>query len=105
MLELDGDNFEDEVLEGEGLTVVDFWSEKCDPCMELKPKIEELEEQYEGKARFAELNLKGNRRLAMGQQVMGLPSVLFYEDGEKVEHLSGDDLSIDDIEKTLNELL
>ena len=105
MLELNGDNFAEEVLESNGLTVVDFWSEKCDPCMELKPEIEELAENYEGKAKFAELNLKGNRRLAMKQQVMGLPSVLFYRDGEKVEQLSGDDLTVDEIEETLKELL
>ncbi|MBM7625149.1 hypothetical protein JOC26_002739, partial [Sporohalobacter salinus] len=47
------------------------------------------------------LNIKGNRRLAMSQQVMGLPSMVFYVEGEKVEHLSGDDLTIEDIEEEI----
>lgn len=105
MLELNGDNFEEEVLESKGLTVVDFWSEKCEPCLELKPEIEKLAEEYDGQAKFGALNLKGNRRLAMRQQVMGLPSIIFYQDGEKAEHLSGDDLSIEEIEETLKNLL
>ncbi len=105
MLELDGDNFEEEILESEGIAVVDFWSESCEPCMELAPKFEDLAEKHEGDAKFAKLNIQGNRRLAIGQQVMGLPSVLIYQDGEKQEHLSGDDLTIDEVEEALQEYL
>ncbi|MBF8437916.1 thioredoxin [Halanaerobiaceae bacterium Z-7014] len=105
MLELNKENFDSEVLESDGIVVVDFWSESCDPCKELMPEVEKLAEEYGDKAKFAKLNIKGNRRLAMKQQVMGLPSIVFYVDGEKTEHLSGDDLEPADIEATLNELL
>ncbi len=101
MLELDGDNFSEEVLESEGITVVDFWSESCEPCKELKPKFKELADKYDDDAKFAALDIQGNRRLAIGQQVMGLPAILIYEDGEKEEHLTGDDLTIEEVEAAL----
>ena len=105
MLELNGDNFEEEVLESEGVTVVDFWSESCEPCKELKPKFKDLAEKYSDEAKFAALDIQGNRRLAIGQQVMGLPSILIYEDGEKSEHLSGEDLTIAEVEEALQEYI
>ncbi len=101
MLELNKDNFEEEVLESEGIVVVDFWSESCDPCLELMPEIENLAEKYEGQAKFAKLNIKGNRRLAMSQQVMGLPSIVIYQDGEKQEHLSGEDLEASEVDEAV----
>jgi len=101
MLELNKDNFDSEVLESEGVVVVDFWSESCDPCLELMPEIEKLAEKYEGQAKFAKLNIQGNRRLAMSQQVMGLPSIVIYQDGEKQEHLSGEDLEASEVDEAL----
>ncbi len=105
MLELTKDNFEDEVLNSEGKVVVDFWSDSCDRCLEIMPDVEELSEEYKDDFKFAKLNIKGNRRLAIGQKVLGLPSIVFYEDGEKVEHLSGEDLEAEDIKKELEERL
>ena len=105
MLELTKDNFEEEVLQGEGLVVVDYWSDSCDRCLEIMPDVKELAEEYSDKAKFAKLNIKGNRRLAIGQKVLGLPSIVFYKDGEKLEHLSGEDLEVEDIEQTLQEVI
>jgi thioredoxin 1 len=81
--------------------MVDYWGEGCEHCLELMPGVEELAEQYGDKMKFAKLNIKGNRRLAMSQQVMGLPSMVFYVDGEKVAHLSGDDLTLEEIEENV----
>ncbi|HMA58782.1 MAG TPA: thioredoxin domain-containing protein [Halanaerobiales bacterium] len=101
MLELNKDNFESEVLDSEGVVLVDYWSDNCDLCLDLMPDVEELAEKYGDKIKFAKLNIKGNRRLAIGQKVLGLPSLVFYEDGEKKEHLSGDELEPEDIEEVL----
>ena len=105
MLELNKDNFDSEILESDGVVVVDFWSESCDPCKELMPEVEKLAEEYGDKAKFAKLNIKGNRRLAMKQQVMGLPSIVFYVDGKKKEHLSGDDLDYEKIKLSLKKFI
>lgn len=101
MIEVNKKNYDEEVLNAEGVVMVDYWGEGCDRCKELMPGVEGLAEKYADDIKFAKLNIKGNRRLAMSQQVMGLPSMVFYLDGEKVEHLSGDDLTIEDIEEEI----
>ena len=101
MLELDKKNFEELVLNSEGYMLVDYWGDACQPCKDLMPDVEDLSEKYGDKIKFAKLNIKGNRRLAIGQKVLGLPSLVFYEDGEKKEHLSGDELEPEDIEEVL----
>ncbi len=101
MLELGKENFEDEVLNSDGVVLVDFWSDNCDLCLDLMPDVEVLAEEYGDDIKFAKLNIKGNRRLAIGQKVLGLPSIVLYEDGEKVEHLSGDELEVEDIREAI----
>ncbi len=92
MTALEQDNFDEMVKQGEGLILVDFWSESCDRCKELMPSVEELSKKYEGKVPFYKLDIKGKRRLAMKEGVMGLPSIVFYKGGEKLEHLTGEEL-------------
>ena len=103
MIELDKDNYETET--STGLVIVDFWGESCTRCKELMPDVHNLAEKYAGKVKFCSLNIAGNRRLAMAQKVMGLPSFLIYQDGEKKEHLTGEDLDIDKIEQAIKAYL
>lgn len=98
MLVLDKNNFEAEVLQNEGTMLVDFWSESCEPCKALLPHIEKLEETYGGDIKFAKLDTSKARRLAIGQKVMGLPTIAIYKNGEKVEELTKDDATVDAIE-------
>jgi len=105
MLEVNKENYEEEVLNAEGVVMVDFWGEGCERCLELMPDVEKFAEEYGDKIKFAKLNIKGNRRLAMSQQVMGLPSMVFYVDGEKKSHLSGDELTAEEIEEEIKKYL
>jgi thioredoxin 1 len=102
VLELSKENFDAEVLESQGLVVVDYWSPKCEPCKELMPHVEELAGRYPA-VKFAKLNILENRRLAIGQRVMGLPTIIFYKDGEKAAELT-QDIQIEDVEAKLKEL-
>ncbi len=104
MIEVNKVTFEEEVLSTEGLVVVDFWSPKCEPCMELMPSVHKLAEQYQGQAKFCALDTAGNKRLAISQKVLGLPTIAFYKNGEKVAELSSD-VNIEDIEAKLQELI
>src|SRR6056297_819277 len=99
MLELGKDNFEEKVLNSEGTVLVDLRSDSCDLCLELMPDVEELAEVYGDKAKFAKLNIKGNRSLAIIEKGLGLPSIGLYEDGKKTEHLTGEDLEVEDREE------
>lgn len=104
MITVDRDNFEAEVLQGEGLIVVDFWSPKCEPCQALMPEVEKLAEKYAGQAKFCKLDTASNRRLSISQKVLGLPTIGFYQQGEKVAELT-QEFTIEDVEAKLKELL
>ena len=84
MIELNKENFDTEVLQAEGLVFVDFWSEKCEPCMALMPEVVAFAEKNAGRAKFCKLDTAGNKRLAIAQKVMGLPTLVFYKNGEKI---------------------
>jgi thioredoxin 1 len=98
MLAVDKKTFEEEVLKAEGFTLVDYWSDGCEPCKALMPDVEELEAKYEGKVKFCKLNTTKARRLAISQRVLGLPTIALYKDGEKVGEVTKDDASKANIE-------
>lgn len=101
MIELNKDNFEEEVLKAEGVVLVDYWSPSCEPCKALMPHVEELEEIHGEKIKFTSLDITKARRLAIGQKVLGLPVIAIYKDGEKVESVVGDEAT----EKSVKELI
>jgi len=101
MLELTKANFESEVLKSEGLVLVDFWSDGCEPCKALMPDILDLKEQYGEKIKFSKLNTTEARRLAIKERVLGLPTVCIYKDGIKVDEVTKDDAIKDKIEEMI----
>lgn len=90
MLEVSKDNFETEVLKVDGLVLVDFWGEGCEPCKALMPEFEDLAQEYEGQVTFAKLNTSQERRLAISQRVLGLPTVVLYKNGERIGECTKD---------------
>jgi len=105
MIELTKENFEQEVHQSKGVTFVDFWSDGCVPCKQLMPDVHAMAERHAGKAKFCSFNIDGARRVAMKEQVLGLPTMLIYVDGEKKEHLTGEGLNAKQIEDTLQKYL
>lgn len=103
MLEVNKVNFEEEVLQAPGVVLVDFWSEKCEPCMALVPEVEALATKYAGKMKFCKLNVLENRRLAIGQKVLGLPTIAVYKSGAKVAELTKEDATVANIEAMIGE--
>lgn len=100
MLEVNKDNFDAEVLNyNEKPVFVDYWGDKCEKCKQLMPDVHKFEEMYGDKIKFCSLNTSENRRLAIAQKVLGLPTMIMYVNGEKVEVLTPDKItSADDIE-------
>ena len=80
-------NFTDETKEG--LVLVDFWAPWCGPCRMVGPIIEELAGDYEGKVKVGKLNVDDNQKTAMGFQVMSIPTVILFKNGEPVETMVG----------------
>jgi len=83
MIELDTGNYDREVLAHKGVVLVDFWSDSCEECLAAMPEIEALEGEFGARVRFGKVNIQGNRRLAIREKVLGLPTVLLYRDGER----------------------
>ncbi len=104
LLELNKENFQEEVLDAKGLVLVDYWSTKCEPCLELMPDVIKLSEKYGSQIKFSKLNILENRRLAIGQKVMGLPTIIMYKDGEKIWELSSE-FTIMDVEQKITDIL
>lgn len=101
MFMLDKDNFQGEVLDAKGLILVDYFGDGCAPCQALLPDVEELAEKYEGKVKFCKLNTTKARRLAISQRVLGLPTIILYENGVKIEELVKDDATKDNIDSMI----
>jgi thioredoxin 1 len=102
MLLLDKNTFEEEVLNSDGFILVDYYSDGCEPCKALMPDVEALAEAYGDQVKFCKLNTTGARRLAISQRVMGLPAILLYKDGEKVDECTKDDATKAEIEAMIN---
>lgn len=104
MLSLDANSFDAEVTSRAGLVVVDWWGPRCVPCTNLMPHMEELARRWEGQVGFVKVNVEQNRRLAIREQIMGLPTIAFYRDGQKVDQLSGMDVSLESVRSRVQAL-
>ena len=104
MVELDKENFDQEVTESKGVVFIDFWSPKCEKCLELLPEIEALAEKNANKAKFCKLDAAANRRLSIAQKVMGLPAFVLYLDGERKFMFDAGNIDMDEIQAKLDEL-
>jgi thioredoxin 1 len=88
-LTLTVDNFEAEVLQSDVPVLVDFWAAWCGPCRIMNPIVEELAETFEGKAKIAKLNVDEQDALALQYHVMAIPTLIFFNQGERVETIEG----------------
>ncbi len=86
---LSKDNFEQEVLKATGPVFVDFWAEWCGPCRMLAPIFEELAGDFDGKIKFAKLNIDEEGELAMAYRVMSIPTLILFENGAPSDKLVG----------------
>ena len=87
--ELTDANFKEAVLENEGVAVVDFWAEWCGPCRMVGPIIEELANDYEGKALVGKVDVDANSEVSMNFGIRSIPTILFFKNGEIVDKQVG----------------
>jgi len=82
-------NFKETALDNGGLSVVDFWAEWCGPCRLVTPIIEDLANDYDGKATIGKVNVDHNPEISMKYGVRSIPTILFIKNGEVVDKQVG----------------
>jgi thioredoxin 1 len=88
-LRLTDQNFQTMVLESEKPVLVAFWSEGCGPWHMLAPEIAALAEAFRGQAAVATLDVEAEPEMPKRYGIETLPAVLFFQDGEVVDQLTG----------------
>lgn len=89
LLHLSEDDFERVVLKSDLVTVVDFYADWCGPCRLVGPVIEELATSYDGKVKFANVDSDANQGLAAKYDIMSIPTVMIFKNGEVVDRIVG----------------
>lgn len=82
------ENFDQEVLKAKGPVLVDFYASWCGPCKQQGPIVEDLSDEYAG-AKFCKLDVDDANETAGKFQVMSIPTLIFFKDGEMVNKLIG----------------
>jgi len=89
VLQVNAAEFKKEVLESKTPVVVDFWAEWCMPCRMIAPSIDELSGEYKGKIKFVKINVDDNPELTTELQILSIPTLVVFKDGEAVKRITG----------------
>jgi thioredoxin 1 len=87
ILTLDGSNFKETILQG--VTLVDFWAQWCQPCRLMDPILEKIAEKMSGKVKFGKVNIDENPELSVEYNVMSIPAIFIFENGKVINQLFG----------------
>ena len=88
-MEYNDANFQEQVLDSDKLTMIDFWAEWCGPCRAIGPVVEELAKEYDGKVNIGKVNVDQNPQLSVKYGITSIPAILFVKNGEVVDKLVG----------------
>ena len=88
-LKITRENFENEVMKSNIPVLIDFWAPWCGPCQMMGPIIEQLAEEYEGKAKVGKVNVDEEGELSQAFGVMSIPTIVLVKDGKVVKQAIG----------------
>ena len=88
-INVNDENFKEEVINSPSPVLVDFWAEWCGPCRMISPLVEEISKDYEGRLKVCKLNVEEGRRISSEYGVMNIPTLIIFKDGKVVDKVVG----------------
>ena len=88
-LEITESNFEELVIKSDKPVLVDFWAEWCGPCRMVGPIVDELSNDFEGRAVVGKVNVEAEGGISMKYGIRNIPTLLIFKDGEIVDQQVG----------------
>ncbi|MGY8824889.1 MAG: thioredoxin [Candidatus Latescibacterota bacterium] len=86
---LTDDNFNLEVIESGLPVLVDFWATWCGPCRMIAPIVEQLSDEYEGKAKIGKLDVDSAQKIAAEFGIRSIPTLLLFKEGKVADQIIG----------------
>ena len=88
-IEVTDATFKSVVLDSDVPVIVDFWAQWCPPCKMIAPFLEQMSEEYDGKAKICKVNVDENQKLAAQYGIRSIPTLLFVKGGEIKDQIVG----------------
>ena len=89
VINLNVDNFEQEVMGARVPVLIDFWASWCGPCKMMSPVVEQIADDMGQSAKICKINIDEQRELATKYNVMSIPTFILFKDGKEVSRLVG----------------
>ena len=86
---INADEFNEKVINGKGLALVDFWAEWCGPCRMLTPTLEQVQSDMGDQVTIYKVNIEENPDIAAQYRIQNIPFMLLFKDGQQADQMMG----------------
>lgn len=104
-VEITDANFEDLVLKSDKPVLIDFWAVWCGPCRAVAPIVEQIADEYDGRAVIGKLDVDSNRDIATKYGIQAIPTLFLVKDGQIADKIVGNVADKNNITAKLDALL